>query len=80
MPHFGYPDARAVEAAIKAAAKSAHDSDPARLTGDLIRQTYYDRFLCRVFSESDASEWVLKGGTGMLARIPTARRTLDADL
>lgn len=80
MPDFGYPDARAVEAAIKAAAESTHDVDPTRQTGDLIRQAYYDRFLCRVFSESDASEWVLKGGTGMLARIPTARRTLDADL
>lgn len=80
MPDVDYPDARAVEAAIKAAAKSAHDADPTRQTGDLIRQAYYDRFLCRVFSDADASEWVLKGGTGMLARIPTARRTLDADL
>ncbi|WP_036923506.1 nucleotidyl transferase AbiEii/AbiGii toxin family protein [Propionicicella superfundia] len=80
MPDFGYPDSAGVEAAIKAAAKSAHDADPTRQTGDLIRQAHYDRFLCRVFSGSDASEWVLKGGTGMLARIPTARRTLDADL
>jgi Nucleotidyl transferase AbiEii toxin, Type IV TA system len=80
MPDFDYPDARAVEAAIKAAARTVHDADPSRQTGDLIRQAYYDRFLCRVFSEADASEWVLKGGTGMLARVPSARRTLDADL
>ena len=76
----GYPDARAVESAIKDAAKNAHTADPSRQVGDLIRQAYYDRFLCRVFSDSEDSEWVLKGGTGMLARVPTARRTLDADL
>ncbi|MBN9106164.1 MAG: nucleotidyl transferase AbiEii/AbiGii toxin family protein [Propionibacteriaceae bacterium] len=80
MPDQGYPDARAVESAIKDAAKTAHAADPSRQTGDLIRQAYYDRFLCRVFSETEAGEWVLKGGAGMLARIPTARRTLDADL
>ncbi len=80
MPDLGYPDARAVESAIKDAAKTAHAADSSRQIGDLIRQAYYDRFLCRVFSETDVGEWVLKGGTGMLARIPTARRTLDADL
>ncbi|MEZ5199860.1 MAG: hypothetical protein R2742_00575 [Micropruina glycogenica] len=58
-----------------------HALYPTRQTGDLIRQAYYDRFLCRVFSDTETSEWVLKeGGTGMLARVPTARRTLDADL
>lgn len=41
---------------------------------------HHDRFLCRVFSEDEHSEWVLKGGSAMLARIPTTRRTLDADL
>lgn len=80
MVESGYPDARAVEAAIKAAAKNAHDADPTRHTGDLIRQAHYDRFLCRIFSEADAAQWVLKGGTGMLARVRDARRTLDADL
>lgn len=48
MPDFEYADARAVEAAIKAAARTVHDADPSRQTGDLIRQAYYDRFLCRV--------------------------------
>lgn len=33
MPDFGYPDARAVEAAIRAAAKRAHAADPTRRTG-----------------------------------------------
>ena len=75
-----YHDWRAVEMAIKDAAKAASLADPSRQVGDLIRQTHYDRFLCRVFSEGGASEWVLKGGTGMLARLPNARRTQDADL
>jgi hypothetical protein len=76
----GYRDAKAVEMAIKAAAKATHASDPKRNVADLIRQAYYDRFLSRVFSEGDDSEWVLKGGNGMLARVSNARRTLDADL
>lgn len=80
MTEPGYPDARAVESAIKDAAKSAHAADPTRQIGDLIRQAYYDRFLCRVFSDTETSAWVLKGGTGMLARVPNARRTVDADL
>jgi len=76
----GYPSALAVEAAIKAAAKKTNAADPTRQVGDLIRQAYYDRFLCRVFSEGDESEWVLKGGSSMLARLPNARRTRDTDL
>jgi len=70
----------AVEMAIKEAAKAANLSDPSRQINDLIRQAHYDRFLCRVFSDGEDSEWVLKGGSGMLARVPNARRTLDADL
>lgn len=42
MTDFGYRDARAVESAIKDAAKSAHAADPIRQTGDLIRQVHYD--------------------------------------
>ncbi|MDR1999553.1 MAG: hypothetical protein LBQ06_06385 [Frankiaceae bacterium] len=53
---------------------------PKRKVDDLIRQTYFDRFLCRVFSDGEDSGWVLKGGSGMLARLPNARRTLDVDL
>jgi hypothetical protein len=75
-----YKDARSVEMAIKAAAGTAHKVDPSRKIEDLIRQAHYDRFLCRIFSGGDGSEWVLKGGSGMLARVPNARRTLDIDL
>jgi hypothetical protein len=76
----GYASAKAVEMAIAAGAKAIHDTDPTRNVNDLIRQAHYDRFLCRVFYEGPDSEWVLKGGSGMLARVPNARRTLDADL
>jgi len=33
-----------------------------------------------VFSEGADSKWLLKGGTGMLARLPSTRTTLDIDL
>jgi hypothetical protein len=66
--------------AIKAGAKQVHESDPSRQIYDVVRQVYYDRFLCRVFAAGEESDWVLKGGSGMLARVPNARRTLDADL
>ncbi|MCH9275629.1 nucleotidyl transferase AbiEii/AbiGii toxin family protein [Bifidobacterium amazonense] len=75
-----YTSGLAVEQAIKTAAKREHQQHPERNIADIIRQMHYDRFLCRVFSEDEQSEWVLKGGSAMLARIPTTRRTLGADL
>lgn len=47
-------------------------------SGDLYRQMLRDRFLCRVFSGGDTG-FVLKGGSGLLARIPDARATRDVD-
>jgi len=47
--------------------------------GDLIRQATFDRFLCRVFSVQPP-KFVLKGGTGILARLSTSRATKDIDL
>lgn len=46
--------------------------------GEGYRQVLRDRFLCRVFSDPQ-SRYVLKGGSGMLARIPSARSTRDLD-
>jgi hypothetical protein len=77
---YAYSSGSAVEAAIKSAAKTEHARHPERQVGDLIRQSHYDRFLSRIFSEGEESPWVLKGGSAMLARIPSTRRTLDADL
>ncbi len=75
-----YASAKAVDDAIKQAAKNAAATDPSVSVTDRIRQAYFDRFLCRVFSQGDTSEWLLKGGTGMLARVPDSRSTKDVDL
>ncbi len=75
-----YPTARGVEAAIKTAAHKAAQADPALDTGKRIELEYFNRFLSRIFSQGDESEWVLKGGTGMLARVPSTRSTHDIDL
>lgn len=75
-----YPTSAGVEAAIKEAAKKAAADDPSLDTNERIRLEYFNRFLSRVFSEGDASEWVLKGGTGVLARLPSGRMTRDVDM
>jgi hypothetical protein len=75
-----YKSAAAVEAAIRDAARNAFASDKFTSTQDRIRQEYFRRFLSRVFSERDDSDWVLKGGTGVLARVASGRRTTDVDL
>jgi hypothetical protein len=75
-----YKDPRSVEMAIKEAVKAMHASDPAVSVNERVRQAHFDRLLCRVFSQGEQSEWVLKGGTGMLARIPDTRATKDIDL
>jgi hypothetical protein len=73
-----YPNGRAVQAAIKSAAN--RDARAKTIgVGDLIRQATFDRFLCRVFSVQPP-KFVLKGGTGMLARLSTSRATKDIDL
>lgn len=75
-----YPTAKGVEDAIKAAARRASAADPSLTTDQRIRLEHFNRFLSRVFSEGPDSEWMLKGGTGMLARVPSTRATLDIDL
>jgi predicted nucleotidyltransferase component of viral defense system len=47
---------------------------------ELRRQFVYDRLLQRVFAR-EPNDWVLKGGGGMLARIPgVARHSMDLDM
>lgn len=75
-----YPTAKGVEDAIKAAARRATAADPSLTTDQRIRLEHFNRFLSRVFSEGPDSEWLLKGGTGMLARVPSTRHTRDIDL
>ena len=46
---------------------------------ELQREFVLQRFLSRVFAAAD-SQWVLKGGTGLLIRMPGARYSQDLDL
>lgn len=80
LPTETYQTSRAVESAIKDAAKNAAAADPSLDTNKRIQLEYFNRFLSRIFSEGEDSEWVLKGGTGILARIPSTRSTQDIDL
>jgi hypothetical protein len=69
-----------VENAIKDAAKKAAAVDLSLDVNKRIQLEYFNRFLSRVFSEGADSERVLKGGTGILARVPSTRSTRDIDL
>lgn len=75
-----YPTPGGVENAIKEAAKKAATADPSLDVNKRIHLEYFNRFLSRIFSEGTESEWVLKGGTGILARVPSTRSTRDIDL
>lgn len=68
-----YENEGQLDRALKKAVKRA-GSDP----GAGYRQALRDRFLCRVFSDPGC-RFILKGGSGMLARIPAARATRDID-
>lgn len=50
-----------------------------RPVNQLEREFVLQRFLARVFA-NDESPWVLKGGTGLLIRLPDARHSQDLDL
>jgi hypothetical protein len=58
-----YATPGAVEAAIAAAARKAFTADHSLTIQERIRLEYFHRFLSRVFSETDDSGWMLKGGT-----------------
>jgi hypothetical protein len=79
-----YGDWRSLELAIKdAAKKAARQAGPGISAASVdaqIRQARFDRFLSRVFVEGEQSEWLLKGGMSMLARVPRSRTTKDVDL
>lgn len=61
-------------------AEAANKSNPAISKDQYITRAYMDRFLARVFSDSEDLDWVLKGGSGIIARVPLGRRTTDVDL
>ncbi len=65
--------------ALKERIAKAASSDSLGIS-EIRRQFAYSRFLYRVFASED-SRWLLKGGAGLLARIPSrARHSLDIDL
>lgn len=77
----GYRNWQGVSQAIKAeAVRAASDKECSLTVTEQIVQANHDRFLSRVFSEGADSEWLLKGGTAMLARVPRSRATRDLDL
>ncbi len=65
---------RSLRDKIKLVAKGS-----AKSASQIEREFIIQRFLARIFLDQDAS-WILKGGTGMLVRLPTARHTRDLDL
>src|SRR5699024_8396975 len=67
-------------AALAAAYTAAAQKSPDTSIQDHLRFAQFDRFLTRIFAEKEHSEWLLKGGTGMLARVPNTRTTKDLDL
>lgn len=75
-----YPTPAGVESAIKQVALEASAIDPSVNVNERIKQEHFRRFLSRVFVDGERSEWLLKGGTGVLARVPSARATKDVDL
>lgn len=80
MSDAGYSSWTALIAAFKAtAAKAVKDGSTHDVNAQLI-QVRFDRFLSRVFSDGAESEWMLKGGGAMLARVPRTRGTKDLDL
>lgn len=75
-----YGSPAAVESAIKTAAAKAFAEDGSISINERIRRERFRRFLTRIFTDEAPSKWILKGGTGILTRIPTARSTTDVDL
>jgi len=74
-----YRSTNAFRIGVEAEVKAVATTSPGRSADQVRRQFLLQRFLVRVFSQSD-SNWVLKGGTGLLVRIPGARHSGDIDL
>lgn len=74
-----YTSPSAFDTALRDRLQTASVESPYSVA-ELRRQFAYDRILVRVFSV-DPGRWILKGGGGMLARIPDqARHSMDIDL
>lgn len=79
MREAPYRNAAAFRAGIETRIKAASVAQPHRTVHQLRRQFLLQRFLVRVFA-SPGNRWVLKGGAGLIVRIPSARHSNDIDL
>ena len=70
---MSYQNAGQFDRALKKAIKNTGGD-----LGNKYRQALRDRFLCRVFNDTE-TRFVLKGGSGLLARVPNSRATRDID-
>ncbi|GAA4283389.1 hypothetical protein GCM10022261_09200 [Brevibacterium daeguense] len=78
MTEGGYSSGRAIWSAATDRAKNISKKTGAPVN-EILRRFIYERLLARVFLQSN-NEWVLKGGTAVLARVQDARTTKDIDL
>jgi NADPH:quinone reductase-like Zn-dependent oxidoreductase len=79
QPGRPYATPEALRTAVTARARRVASAGSRFSVSELLRQFAYSRLLARVFT-ADPDGWVLKGGIGLLARMPTVRHTLDMDL
>jgi Nucleotidyl transferase AbiEii toxin, Type IV TA system len=71
--------AQAFERSLSDRLKQRAALRPSTSVNQVRREYYLQRFLARVFTEPDGP-WILKGGTGLLVRLPEARHSQDIDL
>ncbi|MEU4289457.1 nucleotidyl transferase AbiEii/AbiGii toxin family protein [Kribbella sp. NPDC026596] len=74
-----YRNAAAFRAGVEARIKAEAKAHRTRTMEEVRRQFLLQRFLARVFADAETG-WVLKGGTGLLVRVPDARHSNDIDL
>jgi hypothetical protein len=74
-----YATPQAMRHAVLAHAGNAAQKGSSARVDQLLRQFSYGRLLARLFM-LEPERWVLKGATGLLARVPEARHSLDVDL
>jgi hypothetical protein len=69
-----------IQLKITNTARKMVQSNPALNVKQLVDEAWRDRLLARVFSGASKANWLLKGGSSMLARVPNSRETRDIDL
>lgn len=80
MSERTYGDARAVVSAMGAIAKNDAAWPTPRTVQERQLTLLQHRLLTRVFADGQNSGWMLKGGFGILARVPDGRFSTDVDM